>query len=64
MTRQEFEQHAADFVLDKIGDDDTICEALHNIPDEKEYCARYCRNMRRKCAIRYIMNYPLNIARL
>lgn len=57
MTRKEFEEKAARFVLDSIGDDDRICERLHEIPAEKEYCARFCRNMRNKCAIRFLNNY-------
>lgn len=57
MKRKEFEERAARFVLEKIGDDDIICERLQEIPEEKEYCARFCRNMRNKCAIRYLNNY-------
>lgn len=57
MTRKEFEEKAARFVLDNIGDEDKICERLHEIPFEKEYCARFCKNMRNKCAIRFINNY-------
>lgn len=57
MKRKEFEEKAARFVLDHIGDDDIICERLQEIPDEDNYCARFCRNMRSKCAIRYLNNY-------
>lgn len=57
MTRKEFEERAARFVLDNIGDEDRICEHLFEIPSEKEYCARFCKNMRSKCAIRFINNY-------
>ena len=41
-----------DYVLELVGDDDTICEELHQYESEHEYCRDNCSNLCEECVIR------------
>ena len=45
-------QELIDYVLDLVGDDDTICEELHQYESEQEYCRDNCTILCEDCVIR------------
>ena len=45
-------------LLTMIGGDETsLCDELHQYPEEEKYCASYCQNFCNDCVIRYLKHY-------
>lgn len=45
---------AVDVILEDEESNDRICEELHRIPGEFDYCSNNCQNMTKECIIRYL----------
>lgn len=54
MTDSQYLAVALDFIVEREGRDDYICERLHDIPEEYKVCARDCQNLDRICVLRYL----------
>ena len=40
------------YILELVYDEDWICEELHKIPSEEEYCSKHCNNLCAECVRR------------
>lgn len=45
---------ALELIVELCKDDDNICCALHEIPEENNYCAEHCDNFNKSCVLRYL----------
>lgn len=54
MTDSQHLDIALDFIVEREQDDDYICTALHDIPQERKICIRDCQNLDRICVLRFL----------
>ena len=54
MTDTQYLDVALDFIVEREGGDDYICERMYDIPEEYEICARDCQNLDRICVLRFL----------
>lgn len=60
MTDSQYLEKALDFIVEQEGENEYICEELHNIPEEFEICAYDCQNLNRNCVLRFLKHYKSN----
>ena len=46
------EKHLIQYILEICGDNDNICEELHSIENESDYCSKNCQNLTENCVRR------------
>lgn len=53
--------NAASYIRELItmigGDETSLCDELHQYPEEEKICAAYCQNFCNDCVIRYLKHY-------
>lgn len=54
------EKELIKYILEIIGENDTICEELHKNSSEAEYCSKHCDNLNDNCVRRLMYNRILN----
>lgn len=57
MNSEELLDKAIDYIYDLVQDDDYICEALMDIPEEEKFCAAYCQCLCKDCIVRFLKHY-------
>lgn len=58
---EELLDNAASYIRELItmigGDETSLCDELHQYPEEEKICAAYCQNFCNDCVIRYLKHY-------
>lgn len=57
MNDAKYLDKAIDFIVEREKDDDYICCALSDIPDEENLCAKECQCLGRQCVLRFLKYY-------
>lgn len=57
MTTEQLLDNALDYIYELVYQDDWICVALLEIPEEEKICAAYCQNLCKDCIKRYLKHY-------
>lgn len=57
MSDSEYLDKAIDFIVEREKDDDYICCALSDTPDEASFCAKDCQGVDRQCVLRFLKHY-------
>lgn len=58
MSDKEYLDRAIDFIVELLEDDPTtICDKLHEYPEEDSICAADCQDLDHFCIMRYLEHY-------
>ena len=49
------EKHLINYILELCDSTDNICEELHSIESEREYCEKNCKNLTEHCVRRLMV---------
>ncbi len=47
---------AVDYIFELVDGFDGVCEELHKVPEELEYCGNNCQNLNKDCVVRLLKN--------
>lgn len=56
MTDKEYLDRACEYIAEQDGGS-RICDLLHDIPNERDFCEENCENLDRFCVLRYLKYY-------
>lgn len=63
-TKEALLDKALNLIVELVEDDPSdMCCALHEIPEENNYCAEHCDNFNKSCVLRYLKAIKNNRAR-
>ena len=60
----KMEKELIKYILELVGEQDWICDELHENENERMYCSKHCKNLCETCVIRLMYNRMINDKRI